>query len=98
MEADAQLLWKPRASHESHLANFGKIAERGGHDGDCLQEQGAQLPGGCGGPDKHRTYGGGACSAGESRRRGIFMRGSSRRGVVWRRHASQGGRHGIVHH
>lgn len=97
MEADGQLLWKPRAGHESHLANFSRIAERGGHDGDCLQEQRAQLPGGCGGPDKHQTYGEVACSAGKSRRRGKFMRGS-RSGVVWRRHASLGGRHGIVHH
>ncbi len=81
MEADVQLLWKPRASHESHLAKFGKIAERGGHDGDYLQEQRAQLPGGCGGSDYHQTYGEAACSAGESRRCRGFMRGS-RRGVV----------------
>lgn len=42
MEADGQLLWKPRASHESHLVNFGRIAGGGGggHDGDCLQELG----------------------------------------------------------
>lgn len=54
MKADGQLLWKPRASLESHLANFGRIAGRGGHDGDCLQEQRAQLLGGCGGPGEHQ--------------------------------------------
>lgn len=56
MESDGQLLWKPRASHESHLANFSKITGGGGggggHDGDCFQELGAQLPSGCGGPGK----------------------------------------------
>ncbi|KAM3621158.1 uncharacterized protein V6R79_007032 [Siganus canaliculatus] len=45
MEADGQLLWKPQAGHESHLAKFGRIVEGGGHDGDCLREQRAQLPG-----------------------------------------------------
>lgn len=54
MEADGQLLWKPRASHESHLANFSRIAERGGHDGGCLREQRAQLLDGCGGPGKRQ--------------------------------------------
>lgn len=109
MAADGQLLWKPRASHESHLANFGRMAERGGHDA-----RGGWLPPGaegnsgrvgCAGPgDEHRTYAGAvACSAGQSRRRGGFMRGGWS-AVVWcgddmpRKGWVEGGRHGIVHH
>ncbi|KAI9548898.1 hypothetical protein NQZ68_003432 [Dissostichus eleginoides] len=101
LEADGQLLWKPLPSHQAHLADIGRIAERGGHDGDCLREQRAQLPGAAtvSGPDKQRpTRRRGILSAGK-RRRGKFMRGSGRSSaVVWRRHASCGGRHGIVHH
>lgn len=39
MEKDGKLLWKRRASHESHLANFGN-AGRGGHGGGAFRSRG----------------------------------------------------------